>query len=53
VNVLFSSADVLCVLLADRVVGGVRASSRALGMVRRLGGGILVALGVNLALSRA
>jgi threonine/homoserine/homoserine lactone efflux protein len=53
VNVMFSSADVACVLLADRVTGALRASDRAARLVRRLGGGILVALGVNVALSRA
>jgi threonine/homoserine/homoserine lactone efflux protein len=53
VNVMFSSADVAVVLLADRLSAGLRASDRAARLIRRLGGGILVALGVNLALSRA
>jgi threonine/homoserine/homoserine lactone efflux protein len=53
VNVMFSSADVAVVLLADRLSAGLRASARAARLIRRLGGGILVALGVNLALSRA
>jgi threonine/homoserine/homoserine lactone efflux protein len=52
VNVMFSSADVACVLLADRVTGELRASDRAARLVHRLGGGILAALGVNVALSR-
>lgn len=52
VNVMFSSADVAAVLLADRVTGAMRASDRAARAVRRAGGAILVGLGVNLALSR-
>ncbi len=53
VNVMFSSADVAAVLLADRVTGALRASERAARAVRRAGGAILVGLGVNLAASRA
>jgi threonine/homoserine/homoserine lactone efflux protein len=52
VNVMFSSADVAAVLLADRVTGALRASDRAARAVRRVGGAILVGLGLNLALSR-
>ncbi|MEO3413187.1 LysE family translocator [Roseovarius sp. CAU 1744] len=52
VNVLFSSADILCVLLADRVAGLVRSSQAGGRLLQRAGGGILVALGVNLALNR-
>ncbi|MBF9033463.1 LysE family transporter [Rhodobacterales bacterium HKCCE2091] len=53
VNVMFSSADVLCVLLADKVTTALRRSAAAGRWVRRAGGSILVALGVNLGLSRA
>lgn len=53
VNVMFSSADVAAVLLADRVTGALRASDRAARVVRRAGGAILVGLGVNVALSRS
>ena len=53
VNVMFSSADVGAVLLADRVTGALRASDRAARVVRRAGGTILMGLGVNLALSRS
>ena len=52
VNVMFSSADVLCVVLADRVTSALRRSAAAGRWVRRAGGGILVGLGVNLGLSR-
>ena len=52
VNVVFSSADVLCVLLADRVSLFLRTSRRAGRLAQRIGGGILVALGVNVALNR-
>ena len=52
VNVMFSSADVMCVLLADKVTTLVKGSQSANRMAHRLGGGILVALGVNLAVSR-
>lgn len=53
VNVMFSSADVLCVLLAGQVTRGLRRSARAAQWVRRAGGGILVGLGVKLALTRS
>ena len=53
VNVMFSSADVLCVVLADRVTSALRRSAAAGRWVRRAGGSILVGLGVNLGLSRA
>lgn len=52
VNVMFSSADVLCVLLADKVTRIFKRSRSANRLAQRLGGGILVALGVNLAITR-
>lgn len=52
VNLTFSSADILTVLLADRVVGYLRASGRGTRLAGRIGGGVLVALGVRLAFSR-
>lgn len=52
VNVMFSSADVICVLLADKVSTALRESRRKTRILQRFGGGILVALGVNLALNR-
>lgn len=52
VNIMFSSADVICVLLADRITSSLRASRAANRLAQRIGGGVLVALGVNIALSR-
>ncbi|MAN77746.1 MAG: amino acid transporter [Rhizobiales bacterium] len=52
VNVMFSSADVLCVLLADRVKKFLSSSRSANRLAQRTGGGILMALGINVALSR-
>jgi len=52
VNLMFSSADVACVLLADRMTAVLRRSDRAQQLVRRTGGAILIGLGLNLALSR-
>lgn len=52
VNLMFSSADLLTVLLADRMTALLRGSRAAQRLFRRLGGGILVALGLNLAVSR-
>ena len=52
VNLSFTSADIITVLLADKVVGYVRCSNSGMRLARRLGGGLLVVLGVRLALSR-
>ena len=52
VNVLFSSADLLCVLLAARVTRALRTSPGSARWANRVGGGLLVALGVNLATSK-
>ncbi len=52
VNLLFSSADVCCVLLADRIADTLKRSRRFERNTRRVGGGILITLGLNLALSR-
>lgn len=52
VNIMFSSADVLCVVLADKVTSYFKRSGSANRIAQRLGGSILVALGVNLALNR-
>lgn len=52
VNVMFSSADVFCVLLADKVTKWMKTSRRANRVMRRIGGSLLVGLGINLALSR-
>ncbi len=50
VNVVFSSADVLCVLLADRVTAALRGAPSGGLWLRRLGGGLLIGLGGKLAL---
>jgi threonine/homoserine/homoserine lactone efflux protein len=52
VNLMFSSADLVCVLLAGAAVERLRRSSRAQRIARRAGGAILIGLGVNLALHR-
>jgi threonine/homoserine/homoserine lactone efflux protein len=52
VNFAFSSADILTVLLADKVVGYLRVSGRGTRIAQRLGGGLLIGLGVRLALVR-
>ncbi len=52
VNIMFSSADALCVLLADKVAALFKPAGRTNRIAQRIGGGILVALGVNLALDR-
>ncbi len=49
VNVIFSSADVLCVLLADKVTAALRGSPKGGQGVRRAGGALLVGLGAKLA----
>ncbi len=52
VNLMFSSADLLCVLLAHRITSAFQHSSRFLSWATRLGGGVLIGLGVNLAVSK-
>ncbi|MGI9503197.1 MAG: LysE family translocator [Geminicoccaceae bacterium] len=52
VNLAFSSADIITVLLADKVVSFLKESGRGTRLAQRVGGGVLVALGVKLALTR-
>ncbi|WP_371171317.1 LysE family translocator [Aliiroseovarius sp. 2305UL8-7] len=52
VNVMFSSADVIAVVLADKVTASLKRSVAAAKVIRRVGGSILIALGLNVALSR-
>ncbi len=52
VNVAFSSADIVCVRLADAVVIRLRSSSGMQNVLRKLGGSILIGLGVHLATQR-
>ncbi|MEM8949700.1 MAG: LysE family translocator [Pseudomonadota bacterium] len=52
VNFAFSSADVITVLLADHVVSHLKRSGQGMRIAQRLGGGLLIGLGVRLALAR-
>lgn len=52
VNAMFSSADIVCVVLADRISAMFRTSPAIGRITRRIGGGILVALGLNHVLDR-
>ena len=52
VNIMFSSADAICVILADKVTTLIKASTSANRVAHKIGGSVLVALGVNLALDR-
>ena len=51
VNIAFSSADVVCVLLASSIVRYFNKSPSAGRIAPRIGGCMLIALGVNLALN--
>jgi len=53
VNALFSATDAVLIELSYRLAKRVRSSQRFLLALQRLGGGLLVALGVKLALSRS
>ncbi|WP_315919237.1 LysE family translocator [Mesorhizobium sp. SP-1A] len=52
VNLMFSSADIVCVALAGAVVSRLKRSGRAQRMARRAGGALLVGLGLHLVLQR-
>ena len=52
VNLTFSSADLFCVAVAGAVVAKLKRSGRAQRLMQRAGGGLLVGLGVHLALQR-
>ena len=52
VNIMFSSADVICVLLSTQMMGLLNRSQAANRWAQRLGGSLLVGLGINLAVSR-
>ena len=53
VNLMFSSADLVTVLMASRMVEKFKSSSRGERMARITGGGLLCALGVKLAFEKA
>ncbi len=52
VNLMFSSADIVCVFLAGALVARLERSGRVQRLVQMAGGGLLVGLGVHLALQR-
>ncbi|MEM7238401.1 MAG: LysE family translocator [Pseudomonadota bacterium] len=53
VNLTFTSADLMCVVLAGAVVDRLRRSPRAARLTRRMGGGLLMGLGAHLVLQRS
>ena len=53
VNLIFSLADIVCVLLAGAIVARVQSSLSLQTTVRRIGGAILVSLGLNLFFQRS
>jgi threonine/homoserine/homoserine lactone efflux protein len=52
VNLMFSSADIVCVLLAGAVVTRLRRSSHARRLMQRAGGAVLVGVGAHIVLQR-
>lgn len=52
VNFMFSSADAMCVVLADKVAAYFKSSGGANRLAQRIGGSILVGLGAKLALDK-
>jgi len=52
VNLMFSSADVICVLLAGAILARLKRSSHAQRLLQRAGGTLLIGLGTHLALQR-
>jgi threonine/homoserine/homoserine lactone efflux protein len=53
VNLMFSSADIVCVFLAGAVITRLKRSSGAQRLMQRAGGALLVGLGAHLALQRS
>ena len=52
VNIMFSSADVICVVLSGYIVEWVKKSQSGNRILQRFGGGLLIGLGIHLALSQ-
>ncbi|MCX7305303.1 MAG: LysE family translocator [Hyphomicrobiales bacterium] len=52
VNLMFSSADIVCVMLAGAVMARLRQSGRVKRMVQRAGGALLLGLGAHIVLQR-
>ncbi len=53
VNLTFSFADIVCVLIAGSLMARLKGSARAQRWVQRAGGSVLVGLGLNVALQRS
>lgn len=53
VNLMFSSADIVCVVFAGAIAGRLRQSDRAQTVMRKAGGAILISLGLRLAADRS
>lgn len=52
VSLIFSLSDVICVFLAEIILGKIKESNKAQRLMTRLGGTVLVGLGVNVALQK-
>jgi len=52
VNIMFSSADIICVILADKIKNTFENSSRMNRITRRLAGTALIGLSANLVIER-
>jgi threonine/homoserine/homoserine lactone efflux protein len=52
VNLTFSAADLVTVVLTDRLLAGIRRSGGGARLLRFAGGGTLIGLGAHLAISR-
>lgn len=53
VNLMFSLADIICVLLAGSLLGRLQRSTRMVRLMQRAGGVVLVGLGIHVAFQRA
>ncbi len=53
VNLMFSSADIMCVVLAGAVITKLRRSSHAQRLMQKAGGAMLVGLGAHLAFQKS
>ena len=52
VNVVFSMTDAVCIVLSDKVTRKLAGSRRLERLAQRIGGGVLIIFGINLAVSR-
>jgi len=52
VNIMFSSADILCVILSSKIMSYFRQARTGTRIIKRTGGSILVGLEINLAFTR-